>query len=196
MNKKIIYIIPGYRHKPANKAYKEIAKILKNEGYSPVLINISWKQTTISENTRYFLKEYKKINSRKKYILGFSYGAMIAFLASTKVAVSGLILCSLSPYFKEDFAKTKNKLISSITVNRYEDFLSLESTTLVKQIKAKKILLLYGVKEAKPLIKRVNETYDQILSLNKYLIPIKETDHNIGDRRYLNTIHQVAKGLN
>ena len=174
-----IFIIPGFKHRPTNKAYKEIAKILKSEGYLPILITIPWKQTTISENTEYFLKKYKKVNSKKKYILGFSYGAMIAFIASTKVEVSGLILCSLSPYFKEDISSSP-----------------LHCATLAKQIKAKQILLLYGAKEEKSLRKRVADAYDKISSAHKYLIPILEAEHNIGDRRYLNKIHQIAKELN
>lgn len=197
MNKdKIVYIIPGFRHKPTNKAYKTLAKMLKKEGYKPVLITVSWKQTTISENTEYFLHEYKKIRAKKKYILGFSFGAMIAFLASTKVSPSGLILCSLSPYFKEDLLKASKKQASSITQERYHDFFGLRAKTLAKQVKAKQILMLYGAKESKLLINRVQESFYDILSRKKYLIPIQKTEHDIGDKRYLNTIHQVTKVLN
>ncbi|MDP3987654.1 MAG: hypothetical protein Q8P80_00735 [Candidatus Levybacteria bacterium] len=190
---KTVFVIPGFRHSPTNKAYKEIARILKREGYKPILINIPWKQTTISQNTEYFLKKYKKINTKKKYILGFSFGAMIAFIASTKVSVSGLILCSLSPYFKEDLS---NKWASPITSQRYQDFSNLHCATLAKQIKAKQVLMLYGSREERSLKKRVNDAFDQILSTNKYLFSIKETEHNIADKRYLNKIHQVAKQLN
>ena len=60
MNKnKVVYVIPGFKQKPTNKAYQQITKILKKEGYYPVLIHVSWKETTISENTKFFLKEYK-----------------------------------------------------------------------------------------------------------------------------------------
>lgn len=175
---KIVFIIPGFKHRPTNKAYKEIAKILKNEGYQPILITIPWKQATISENTEYFLQEYKKIKARQKYILGFSFGAIIAFNASTKVSTSGLILCSLSPYFKEDVSSSK-----------------LHCATLAKKIKAKKIHMLYGKKEAKSLIRRVSSAYRQISVAQKYIIPIKDTEHNIGDKRYLHTIAQIAKVL-
>lgn len=193
---KTIFIIPGFRHLPTNKAYKEIARMLKKEGYLPILIKIPWKQTTISENTQFFLKKYKKIATKKKYILGFSFGAMIAFIASTKVSTSGLILCSLSPYFKEDLSKANNRLVSSVTINRYQDFSKLHCATLAKKIKAKKILMLYGARETKPLIRRVNETFNLISSKHKYLIPILKTEHNIGDKRYLHTIHQAARELN
>src|SRR5688572_2041642 len=98
---KSIFIIPGYRHVPTQKAYQAIAALLKDAGYDPILVTIPWKKRTISENTEYFLKTYKKVHT-KKYILGFSFGAMIGFLAATKMSVDGLILCSLSPFFQED----------------------------------------------------------------------------------------------
>ena len=193
--KKVVYIIPGFKHSSKNKPYKAIAKILKRQGYRPIFMNIPWKQTTISENTKYFLKEYKKIHAKKKYILGFSFGAMIAFLASTKVSASGLILCSLSPYFKEDVSKVSYRRIPSITQQRYKDFSRLHSGTLAKQVKAKEILMLYGSREEKSLIKRVRLAFNKISSKHKYLIPVLETEHDIGDKRYLHKIHQVTKAL-
>ncbi|MCL5410519.1 MAG: hypothetical protein M1324_01540 [Patescibacteria group bacterium] len=196
MTRRPIFIIPGYKHKPKNKAYKEIARILKNEGYNPVPVNIPWQKRTISQNTEYFLKRYKKINSRKKYILGFSFGAMIAFIASTKVNVSGLILCSLSPYFKEDLSYLNESWESPIMIKRYEDFSSLECTNLSTMTKAKQISMLYGAKEEKLLIKRARRAYNQITSKNKHLIPVSEAGHDLGNKRYLYAIHQIAKQLN
>ncbi len=193
IGRKTVFVIPGFRQSPKNKAYKEIAKILRREGYRSILVNIPWRQTTISQNTELFLKKYKKINTRKKYILGFSFGAMIAFIASTKVSVSGLILCSMSPYFKEDLSK---KWLSSINKERIHDFSNLHCASLAKQIKAKQILMLYGSKEERSLKRRVNEAFDQILSQNKHLISIEKTDHDIADKKYLNKIHQVTKHLN
>jgi hypothetical protein len=46
--KKTIFIIPGYRHVPTQKAYLALSEILKSEGYEPVLVTIPWKKTTIS----------------------------------------------------------------------------------------------------------------------------------------------------
>lgn len=195
MKTKTVFIIPGYKHQPKNKAYRQIAKILKSQGYLPIPVKIPWKKSTISENTEFFLKKYKEINSKKKYIIGFSFGAMIAFIAATKVKVEGLILCSLSPYFKEDLLKT-NKHLSRLMVKRYYDFSTLRCSTLAKQIKAKKIIMMYGKKEEKSLIKRVTKAYYGISSSHKYLTPIANADHNIGDKRYLRAIIDSTKGLN
>jgi esterase/lipase len=194
--KKTIFIVPGYRQVPTQKAYQSLSEILRDEGYEPILVTIPWKKTTISENTEYFIKTYNKIKTKKKYILGFSFGAMIAFLAATKISVDGLILCSLSPYFQEDLPKKKTFFRSPIQADRYNDFSQLHFTTLAKQLKTKKIHLLYGSKEAKSLIKRVTTAFEQINLEEKYMEAVKSVDHNIGDKRYLHTIHQVAKQLN
>lgn len=193
--RKAIFIIPGFRQKPTNKAYREISNILKKQGYYPILVDIPWKNSTISQNSEYFLKLYKKIRTQKKYILGFSYGAMIAFIASTKVSVSGLVLCSLSPYFSEDISKIKKTAVSSLMRTRFEDFSKIYSEKLSKETKAKKILMLYGAQEAKSLIKRVKETFEQIESGRKHLVSISKTEHEIGNKRYLNTIKQAALEL-
>lgn len=194
-SRKTVFVIPGYKQLPTNKAYKAIAKILRSEGYRPILVTIPWKQSTISENTEYFLKRYKKVSMRKKYILGFSFGAMIALLASTKVNTSGLILCSLSPYFREDLAKIRNIWLSAATKKRYDDFSQMQCAEITKLVKTRKILMLYGALEERVLIKRVNQAFSQIAAKQKYLLPIRQTQHNIGDKRYLRTIHHVAKEL-
>lgn len=202
-NPKIAFVIPGYKHQPKNKAYKEIAKILKTEGYFPIVTSIPWKETTISENTAYFLEKYrelvterhKKLKKSKTYLIGFSFGAMIAFLASTKMKVSGLILCSLSPYFKEDLRTFNRNDFASITDKRYEDFLQLHSATIAKKTKAKHVLMLYGEKEAKSLIRRVRMTYRNIATENKYLITVHNTEHDINSRHYLQEIHHATKIL-
>jgi len=196
IKEKVIFIIPGFNHLPINKAYVEIARMMQNDGYHPIIVTIPWKNTTISQNTEYFIKEFKKIDAKKKYILGFSFGAMIAFIASTKVDVYGLVLCSLSPYFKEDLPELNSSKIPSIQLQQHQDFSTLHCATLAKRLKAKQILMTYGTEEEKSLIKRVKQAYSHIPSRGKQLISIAETDHNIGDKRYLYKIHQIAKVLN
>lgn len=178
MTKKTIFVIPGFRQSPKNKAYKEIAKILKSHGYYPIVVEIPWRKTSILKNSEYFVKKYKNVKRKDKYILGFSFGAMIALIAATKLETNGLILCSLSPYFKEDVPTSK-----------------LYSKTLAKKVKVKQVLMLYGTHEARSLKRRVTQTFDHISSKEKQLIQIRKTEHNIGDRRYLHTINQAVQHL-
>lgn len=105
MNTKIVFLIPGFRQKISQKGYMNLRKRLQKDGFLVVPIAISWGGSTIADNTEFFLKKYAEklaklsISSKDVYLLGFSYGALIAFLAATKISVKGLILCSLSPFF-------------------------------------------------------------------------------------------------
>lgn len=183
-----IFILAGYRQQPTQRAYKQIALILKKQGFRPVPIPLSWANTTISANTDYFLKRYKRIRVKKKYILGFSFGAMVAFLASTKVSVAGLILCSLSPYFTEDLPKRE-------LPRRYADYANLHFGSLSRLIKARQIILLYGSNEAKALIRRVNDAFVTIPTERKYVYQVRDTGHEIGNRQYLLRIKEVVQVL-
>ncbi len=191
---KVIFVIPGFEESVLADGYREVEKIIKAEGYMPVLVDVSWDGTTVSENTEKFLKVYNNIEADKKYILGFSFGAMIAFLASTKVEVTGLILCSLSPYFSEDLPKI-GKYWTPSTLKRYQDFAGLSCNVLAKQLKTQQVLMLYGEEEDKSLVNRVRDAFEKINLSNKYLVPITGAEHNIGDARYLLRIHQVAHRL-
>jgi len=53
------------------------------------------------------LKIYQNFDNKNSLIIGFSFGAMVAFIASQKIRPKKLILCSLSPYFNEDLKKLR-----------------------------------------------------------------------------------------
>lgn len=187
-----IFIIPGFRQKPTQKVYKQLSSLLKTRGFTPIVVPVDWRQKTISENSEYFLKMYKKIPSSRKYVLGFSYGAMIAFVSATKLPVQGLILCSLSPYFKEDLDNLSRSEYSTLPELYYQDFSKLQFNTLSKKIKAKKLFMIFGMKEELPLIIRSIDTFHTISAESKYLIAIRNTYHNISDKKYLRAISYIS----
>lgn len=189
--KKSVFIIPGFRQKTTSKGYKTLTKLLKKEGYNPILVDIPWQKSTLSEHADYFLQTYNNVATKNKYILGFSFGAVIAFLAATRVRSNGLILCSLSPYFKEDLLRLGLNKESK----NYRDFVKQSCTSLAKSIKTKNILMLYGQRETKSLINRVQNIFSHVLIRNKYLIPVQNAQHNIADKRYIDTIHLATKAF-
>lgn len=170
-----------------------MAKMLKNEGFYPVFATVDWKKT-ISENADAFLSQYTAIRRKEKFILGYSYGAMIALLTSTKIRTSGLILCSLSPYFREDITRKRVKF-SDLPEEMQDDFYRLSCKNLVKKVKTKHVVMLYGDKESKTLIRRVSETFTQFTLKKKLLLSVKKTEHDISDKRYLHTIDFAAQQL-
>ncbi|MGE5042015.1 MAG: hypothetical protein ACM3IJ_03870 [Candidatus Levyibacteriota bacterium] len=191
---KAIFIIPGYRQRPTQKAYRQLAQILKAEGYHPILVSIPWANTTISQNAEFFLKKLSRSKATEKYILGFSYGAMIALVASTRVKTDGLILCSLSPYFSEDLT-TKKTPKTKLMQKRYEDFTKMQCSELSSKVKTNKVLLLYGQEEAAVLVNRVKTAFGQVKTKKKYLIKVAGAEHEIGNKNYLSTIHFASKTI-
>ncbi|HVT01384.1 MAG TPA: alpha/beta hydrolase [Patescibacteria group bacterium] len=187
-----IFIIPGFRQNPKSTTYKRVARLFEKEGFRVVSIEIRWKNKTISQTVEDFIEVYKSFKYEEKYILGFSYGAMIAFIAGTKIKSDGLILCSLSPFFSEDLKTNKSRSI--IMKKRYTDFAKLRADLLSKKLKTKKVLMLYGTQEATSLIKRVKNTFENI-DTEKTLIKIK-SDHEIGSTRYINTIQKISTSFN
>lgn len=198
---KVVFIIPGFRQKVSQKGYVSLKKKLKTEGYTVVTVAIPWRDSTIVENADYFLEKFEKklskINLAAKdvYLLGFSYGALIAFLASTKIAVKGLILCSLSPFFREDLPKKHPQHISVLQKKRYSAFTSLRARHLAKKVKAKNLMMLYGEKESLRLIQRTKSAFSAIESHKKYLFSIQNTEHNIADIKYISAIHFATSFL-
>lgn len=200
-SKKTVLMIPGFRHKIGQKGYILVRKKLQQEGYKVVSVAIPWRDSTIVENTAYFLEKYHRIiekldiSGKDMYLLGFSYGALIAFLASTKTSIGGLILCSLSPFFKEDLPRALPKNSSALQLKRFEAFSQLHAGKLARKVKAKSVCMLYGERESASLIKRSQYAFKALVSKKKYLFTIQKTDHSISDKKYINAIHFACNFL-
>lgn len=192
-NARVVFIIPGFTHSPTRHEYEEVADLFRNQGFSPIMVTIPWKRTTISQNVEYFLREYKKVEAREKYFFGFSFGAIIAYIASTKTDVKGQILCSLSPYFLEDLHSIRKSWIRSIGKRRLINFNSIKNVNYAYKVKTKTIFL-YGANESKELIHRVKNTYKLLLT-EKKLIVVNDAMHDIGDKNYIQAINTAIKIL-
>lgn len=187
---KKIFIIPGFRHSSNQKEYLDVADIFKKKGFEPMIVNIKWKYTVFNQWVEQFWKSFKQEKDDEIVLLGFSYGAMIALVAATKIKPTNLVLCSLSPYFSEDIPKLKRSWLQSIGKKRVNDFSDLNFEEISKQVKCKTYLLI-GEKESKKypgLELRVLEAHKEIKSK---LIRMTNVDHNIGQKEYLETIDKL-----
>lgn len=190
---KIVFIIPGFYHSSKLKIYQDIAKKFEDQGIKPIILNIPWKKKIMSDYVTYFLKEYTKVNAEKIYTLGFSFGAMISFISSTKVDIDTQILCSLSPYFKEDLSLIRKWWLKSLGKNRTEDFHQFSYKKLSPLIKTKTFLLI-GEKETKEIFHTDNTVFN-LLKCKKTLTIVKGSKHDIGDENYLKSIEDIVDTL-
>lgn len=182
--KKIIYIIPGFLHSPKQKEYQKLKSIFLSKGYDVVLADVKWKYQTMSDYVRQFTEKIKIDKRDKRYVLGFSFGAMIAMISATKIKFDELILCSLSPYFKEDIKNMKKSWKDSIGKNRIEDFQKYSAGKLSKNIKSDTFLFM-GENEPIELKNRVEKTHRQII--NSKLVIIPNTKHEL-NKEYIDKI--------
>ena len=151
---KVAYIIPGALESNKKKPYKEIAGFFKSKKIKPVPVDIKWKYTTLSDNLSQFIRKYRKFDGDEIYILGFSIGAVIALIASTKIKTKTTILCSLSPVFKEDLPYLKHRWKKLIGKRRLNDMKKYSFDKIVKDIRCRTILVA-GNKEYTELLSRV-----------------------------------------
>jgi len=189
---KIVFIIPGASESCRQKPYKQIADFFRNKGIKPIPVNISWKYKTISDYVDQFMNKYNKYKNKEIYIFGFSYGALIAFIVSTKIKPKMQILCSLTPCFKEDLPYLKNWWKKGMGKRRIQDLKKYSFNQLVKKIKCRTILVA-GSKEIKQLLKRVRDTNKKLK--NSKLVIIPKIKHPISQKEYVNTIKELISNI-
>ena len=191
---KIAYIIPGYRESHLKQSgYKKVAKIFESRGITPIQVPIRWKKKGPERFADYaarFLKFYKKKKGDKVYVLGFSYGATIAFLTATRTKPTALILCSLSPYFREDQKNLKPAWLRWWKKQFVESDYSFAQ--LAPKIKTRTYLIV-GTKEPAVCLLRAKDATRKLQ--NSCLIKARDAKHTIGQKQYLAVVEKVIAEL-
>ncbi len=177
---KMFYIIPGFRDSKELSGYKEISKLLTEKGIENKIIDITWSNKVMSN---YVDEALSQLDLTKQiHFIGFSYGAFISFVLSTKVNTEKQILLSLSPYFKEDLPKIKGWWKRYVGKKRVNDLHNFSFDHLVNLVKCQTSLLV-GEKEDISLINRAKEAKEKIK--DSTLEVVKKARHNINDINYL-----------
>lgn len=192
--KKIAYIIPGYNESHLRqRGYSKVAKFFEDQGVEVVHVDIDWNYKSVKKFSDYseqFLSVYKKPRGAEVYVLGFSYGATVAFLTAAKTKPKALILCSLSPYFEEDLNGLKPAWVKWFRKNFTESDYSF--TKLAPMVKSKTHLIV-GNKEPEVCSIRAKDAVKKLL--DAHLNIAKNAEHKIGQKEYLETVQKVISKL-
>jgi len=197
IGRRVVYIIPGYKQLPLDKKFKELAKLFKRQNITPILVKIKWTRNRKDNNMTGYIDQFMKVyqDTHKKgddtYLFGFSFGSFISFVASIDIKPKTLILCSLSPYFKEDLRFLKKSWLRSIGKDRTADFRKFGFNKLAKRV-GSKTLIIFGTKEAKkyPELSRRVKLAHKLIKRN-ILIKIENADHDIGQKEYLIALKEL-----
>jgi len=183
--KKLVYILPGYLEFTKEKKYQIVGSFFKEKGYLVKYVDINWKYKTMSDYVKEFEEKVSKDNTTNFSVLGFSFGAMIAFASVIKLKPKKLFLCSLSPYFKEDVFKLKSWQKKAVGKKRIKDVENFSFKKIVKNIRCKTFLFV-GEKEHPLVFNRIKETHKKMK--NSKLIVVPNSKHDVGNEGYLKCI--------
>lgn len=192
--KKIAYIIPGYQQSyKKQKGYNKIAGFFKEKGIDSIHLDSNWNKVKTGQCKNYadqFFKKFKRKKCEKIYVWGFSFGAVVAFLTAAKIKPDILILCSLSPYFREDLVKLRPAWLKDWNKNFKNNDYSFNE--IAKNINAK-TFVISGDREGIEVERRARAA--KRLIKNSSLFFAKGARHNINQKEYLDTIKKIIYKL-
>lgn len=187
-NDKTFFLIPGFRTQSTDKPFRWLVTYLENEGIRVVKTPIEWNHRTLSENTTEFVEFFSKHRTKENYVLGFSYGAVIALLTANFLKPKMIYLCSLSADFSEDHDAMDPWVKKYIGKKRYADIKTRSGRKLARQLLVPSVIF-YGGKEGREypqLKKRCEET--SRLARGSKLIIVKNSPHHIDFPEYVEAI--------
>jgi alpha/beta superfamily hydrolase len=182
----VVYIIPGFRESANSKAYRAVANGFQKQKIKPVMITIRWKYRSMTDYLHEFNQQVKNTTD-ELYLVGFSFGAMIAAIAAPNLKPKKLFLCSLSPFFKEDLPALSIAARRSLGAKRLLDFSKYPFSDIAKNIKSS-TFLFRGENELPSVIERSEIAQKKIR--NSKLIIVKGANH---DLRHPNYMHEILK---
>lgn len=194
-SRKTFFLVPGFKQKAGDRSFLWLEKFLKSKGFSVVKVPITWERKTMRDYVEDFIKVYKKHQTKENYVLGFSYGAVIALLSANTVKPKKIYLCSLSPDFKEDVPTMSSWLKKYVGKRRITQSLKTSGREAAKNLKIPSVVF-YGELEAKhyPQIEiRCKETAR--LAARSKLVVVEESPHQINFPAYQMAIAKEIESL-
>ncbi|MDE1869715.1 MAG: alpha/beta hydrolase [Candidatus Micrarchaeota archaeon] len=192
-NVDIAYIIPGYTSNN-DRTYWKISKLFEKVGIRSKVVKIKWQNRVMTDYVSELIERIREDKPRRIYLLGHSFGAMVAFIAASgQVNTHHLILCSLSPYFSEDLHfKRVRKWRKGLGERRWRDFKKIRFNQLVGKCRCK-VTLMVGSEEWKEIINRTKEAKRKIRGSRAIIV--EGAEHDIGGEIYFNAVKKYIGGL-
>lgn len=177
--KQKIYYIPGWGETKNFKYSKKIIQALEKNGEVIPIKYISKKGTNPSRNIEMILEQIKK-PTKNDILIGFSMGALFAYILNTKIKFKKVIICSIPPVLEKDLDVFSKKEVSFLfSKKEIDEFHKIKYTRLKSPA-----IFICGDKEKRETIEKTKWLAKKFKSKS---IIIKNTDHNLNNK-YIKTI--------
>jgi hypothetical protein len=191
---KIVLIIPGMGQNDSFAGYHLIGKYYGKRDIIPVYVNINWKVVGLHNVSITASRIYSMLNetfpNSEVYLFGFSFGAAIACELSKSLHADHILLCSMSPLFKEDHT------YQIFPFKQLQWIIALGSGHLLSYSgnRGERITFLYGEHDSF-LINSAIIRYRRSSFAYSETIIVKNARHNISEREYLAAIENVVQRM-
>lgn len=195
---KTVFIIPGVGQRPDMAHYLQIGELFEKQGIAPIYISINWRmRQSIEDCAEEAEKQIQEVLKQKPndelYFFGFSLGAIIAHILSGHYEAKAQVLCSMSPFFKEDIDHLpfRSRLFSNLMIYPGSERPKYPNPFAYKMMDTH---WLIGEKEGKYF-------NDTILARRKALYPearlqiVKNARHDVSQPEYLGAVASVIASI-
>lgn len=189
--KKAAFILGGFKLEinPDDQLYVDYSELFAELGYEPMVPNLDWRRKNHSTYLKEFTKYYEENKLENNLIIGNSFGAAIAYMGAPQLKPDNLLLCSLSPFFKEDIGNfSESRAISHFGNFRVKDFNSYSAHDIASKIESDTVFF-FGSKERggmQHLVDRVIDSHEHMPSSK--LVEIVGAGHRMREEEYLNGV--------
>ncbi len=150
---KKLLLIPGFGDSTSDEPYQKIIKRYQKQ-YRVISYNPQWSYRTATDWLEGLDVVLKSVDARQTTIIAFSLGAYLALLASEKCNFKKVILCSISPLYKEQLHLLPPVAKRYLGKRRLTDF---NKHSIPKRVLSKPVFMFgaddwsVGISEAKKL---------------------------------------------
>jgi esterase/lipase len=189
--KKTLYIIPGFGESVGMTPYPKIITVAKSNGYKVVTYNPKWSHAVATDWIQGLNNKLKKEKSEHVSVLGFSLGAYTALSVAQNFHFKKIIVCSPSPFFKDDIRHMSRSAWKFLGKRRMQDFSKYRFPTNIKT----EIVFMVGEMEKIPdsYMKNIDKRYRMCAGKKKKVI-VPSAEHDLSSGDYLRAIEKELKG--
>lgn len=177
-------IIPGFGETVKQSAYQQIAIFAHEKGYNVLMFIPRWQRHIATD----WLNEFQQFIQRNvpspcnTLVIGFSFGAYIAINSARHFKFKKILLCSLSPYFRDDIPKLPAIAYKILGKKRIQDFKKYAFPLAIRT----PAIFFVGDKDMPLVIERSKKAFKQRGGPKKFEL-VSGAEHEI-DKKYLEII--------
>lgn len=186
-----LFIVPGFRQKISDPVWQQVKSLAENFFAKVVMFQPDWNYNTLADLVKEF-DHLRQKHTGPQIVLGFSFGAMIAYLSSINLSTQATILCSLSPYFAEDIPYLRPWWNLAVGKRRIAVF----QETLFSKLAAQNngnYYLLVGEKEVTQCHARYQDALKRLMNVQGTIVP--GAGHDISAQNYLDSLSDLFPTL-